>query len=68
MKWLNFLGKEPFHGDYELQRVYRDTAVIRFGATEIPTQIYAVQFKNTEGHSIEEVTYKITKLEEVQLD
>jgi hypothetical protein len=38
VKWLNFLGKEDvMHGDYELQRLYKDTAIVRFSAHDTPT-------------------------------
>jgi hypothetical protein len=57
VKWLNFLGKEDvMHGDYELQRLYKDTAIVRFSAHNTPTQIYSLTF-NGDGKwdSIEEV-------------
>ena len=57
VKWLNFLGKEDvMHGDYELQRLYKDTAIVRFSAQDTPTQIYSITF-NGDGKwdSIEEV-------------
>jgi hypothetical protein len=38
VKWLNFLGKtDKLHGDYELQRVFKDTLIIRFSAYDTPT-------------------------------
>ena len=57
VKWLNFFGKEDVkHGDYELQRLYKDTAIVRFSAHDTPTQIYSLTF-NGDGKrdSIEEV-------------
>ena len=45
LKFLNFLDKKDlFHGDYELQRLYKDTAIVRFNAHDTPTQIYSLTF------------------------
>lgn len=47
VKWLNFLGKTPadhLHGDYELLRIYKDYAVIRFSAHNSPTAIFLLNF------------------------
>ncbi len=66
LKWLNLLDKEPFNGDYELQRLYKDTAVVRFSAYDTPTQIYSVVFKMAD--SIDDITYKVIKMEEVAFE
>ena len=49
------------HGDYELQRLYKDTAIVRFSAQDTPTQIYSITF-NGDGKwdSIDEVQKSIS--------
>lgn len=59
VKWLDLLGKgksgQRFHGDYELQKTYKDTLVIKFSAMDTPTQIYGVTFKSTTSASLTEL-------------
>ncbi len=57
VRWLNFLHKESvFDGDYELQRVYKNTIVVRYSSYNQPTQIYAVTF-DMAGESLQELKY-----------
>ena len=58
VKWIDFLNKsgvDALHGDYELQRVYKDTLIIRFSAFNQPTQIYSMTFRSCSSASLSEL-------------
>lgn len=68
VRWLNFLHKESvFDGDYELQRVYKNTIVVRYSSYNQPTQIYAVTF-DMAAESLKELKYQTSLLEQVQFN
>jgi myosin-crossreactive antigen len=67
---LNFLNKEnTLHGEYELLRVFKDTAIVKFSAYDTPTQVYSVTF-NLDKQNIKELESSIVVklIEQVQFD
>ena len=44
------------HGHYEVQRLYKDTAIVKFSGNDTPPQIYSLTFNDDDKwDSIEEV-------------
>lgn len=54
-----------------MQRVYKDTLIIKYSAFTVPTQMYAVSFKATDCASLEDLTIQenmnVKLIEEVKV-
>ena len=55
IKMLDFLGKE---GSYSLFNRRKNTVVFKFNRYNLPSQIYSVQFKNTNVANLDELMAK----------